>query len=61
MFKMRSSVILNFWDILQYKLWDKICDMKGLGEDFVFDSIYENDYVFEVTTDEAKQLGIKLK
>ena len=60
MMKTQSTITLNFWDILKYKIWDKACKIKGYSDDFTFGSVYENDYEFEFTNEELVQMGVKL-
>ncbi|MBI4648820.1 MAG: hypothetical protein HY738_20075 [Bacteroidia bacterium] len=57
--KPQASLTLNIWDILQLKIWDKICNLKGYSEDFTFGPVYENNYEFELTCEELNKLGIK--
>lgn len=54
----KEKIVLTFWDLLQYKIWDKACEVKGFGKDFRFGSVYENDYHFEFTGEELKRLGL---
>lgn len=57
--KTNKKIVLNIWDILHYKIWDKICEIKGLGDDFTFGSIYEKDIAFELNEEEARKLGVQ--
>ncbi|PLW99558.1 MAG: hypothetical protein C0594_16880 [Marinilabiliales bacterium] len=55
-----SIIILNFWDLLQYKIWDQACEAKGYDKDFIFGSVYDNNYEFEFTKEELNDFGVRL-
>lgn len=53
-----NIIQLSIWDVMDFKILNKILNIKGYSEDFVFDPICEKDINFELTIDEFKQLGI---
>ena len=57
----QQTITLSIWDVLDFKVWDKLCKIKGYSDDFSFAPINENEYEFDLTIDQYNQLGIKRK
>ena len=60
MVQLHGIVTLTIWDLLQHKVWDEACEMKGLGDEFSFGPVFDNEYEFDFTIEEAKSLGISV-
>ncbi|MCF8296419.1 MAG: hypothetical protein K9J13_02645 [Saprospiraceae bacterium] len=57
----QQTITLSIWDVLDFKVWDKVCKIKGYSDDFSFAPINETEYEFDLTLDQYNQLGIKRK